>query len=108
MRSFVALILLALIGCAGPSHSGVTSSPTPFVYPPPASAPQVLDVTWPELMVVIRGGQVALAREARSLQVSVSTADGRTYRTTEPKFHAIHEAIQQQVPNLRHIDFETE
>ena len=104
MRLFFALIILVLAGCA--SHPAASRST--FVYPPAPDAPQVIDVTWPDLMVIIRSGHVTLVREARSLQVSVFTDDGRTYRTSEPELHAIHDAIQQHAPNLRNIDFEAE
>ena len=104
MRLLFALIILVLAGCA--SHP--VASHSAFVYPPPSGAPQVLDVSWPELMIVIQSGHVMRAHETHSLQVSVFTDDGHIYRTSEPEFHAIHDAIQQHAPNLQHIDFELE
>ena len=104
MRLLFALIILVLAGCV----SRPVAPRSTFAYPPPSNAPQVLDVTWPELMTVIKSGHVTLAHEARSLQVSILTDDGHTYRTSEPEFLAIHNAIQQHAPNLRHIDFEAE
>jgi len=105
MKALFTLIALLLVGCAA---QPVATSSSKFTYPPPPDAPRSVDVTWPEMIVVIRGGHVTLAREARSLQVSIVTDDGRTYRTSEPEYRAIHEAIQQHAPNLRQISFEDE
>ena len=104
MRLLFALIFLVLAGCASrPAEPRST-----FAYPPPPNAPRVIDVTWPELIVVIKGGHVTAAHERHSPQVtrvSIDTDDGHVYRTTEPRPYAIHEAVQTYAPNPR-IDFD--